>query len=225
MNTTAIIPVSADDPRVRPVAKEVATLTEQVETFEVTTAADFERGAEILKAIKAALNSTEEQRKEITQPLDASKKRVMDLFRPFTDSLAAAERKLKQRLVSWKNEQDRIAREEARKADEKARKDREKLEKQAADAEAAGRTERADALRDRAVSIVAAVPITEAPRVSGISTRKIYKFRIVDASKVPDQYKVIDEKRIGAVVRALKTDANIPGVEVYEETSLAAGAA
>lgn len=224
MNEAAIVPASTDDPRIKPVAQEVASLTEQVETFEVATVDDYERGAEILKAIKGALNGADAQRKKITQPLDVAKKQVMDLFRPFTDSLATAERTLKLRLVTWKNEQDRIAREEQRKADEKARREREKLEAQARKAEEAGRAERAEVLRDRAVSTVAAMPVTEAPKVGGISTRSVWRFRVVDAAKVPDKYKLIDEKKIGGVVRALKGDTEIPGIEVWEESTMAARA-
>lgn len=225
MNDIANLPATVEDPRIKPVAQEVATLMDQADTLEVATADDYERGAAILMAIKAAIKDHKSQREEITKPLDKAKKSVMDLFRPFATSLANAEITLKKRLVTWKDEQDRIAREEARKADEKARREREKLEAEAAEAEAKGRSARAETLRDRAVSTVAAVPVTEAPKVSGIATSKAWKFRIVDALKVPDKYKLVDEKKIGGVVRAMKGDTEIPGVEVWEESTMAARSA
>jgi len=136
-----------------------------------------------------------------------------------------AERTVKKRMVAWKSEQDRIAREEARKAEEKARKDRERLAREAAKAEEAGRTERAETLRDRAEVVTAAPPPPAAPKVSGIAERKVWKFEVTDPSKVPDEYKTIDERKIGGVVRALKGDTSIPGVRVWEESSLAARSA
>lgn len=217
-----LVPVSTDDPRVKPVAKEVAGLTQQAEAFQVTDADSYEHGAEVLRSIKSMYNTVETKRKAITSPLDQAKRQVMDLFRPFTDSLSSAERTLKKRLIGWKNEQERIAREEQRKAEEAARKERERLEKQAAKAEEAGRTERAEVLRDRAEFTVPVAPAPATPKVSGLSDRKVWRFEIVDAAKIPREYLIPDEKRIGGVVRALKQDANIPGVRVYEESTLAA---
>ena len=221
----AIMPESIEDPRIEPVAKEISTLTHQVDTFEVGNADDFEHGAGILMTIKALSKDVESQRKKITQPLDQAKREVMDLFRPLTDSLLNAERKVKRRLVTWKSEQDRIAREEQRKAEQRARKERERLQKQADEAEEKGRGERAEILRDRAATTVAAAPPTAAPKVAGISTRPVWKFEVIDASKVPDQYKTVDEKKIGGVVRALKGDTDIPGVRVWEESTMAARSA
>lgn len=217
-----VIPHSVDDPRVKPVAERVDSLVESVDTFAVANADDYAAGAEVLKTIKGLASDVEAQRKKITAPLDQAKKEVMDLFRPFTNALTDAEGKIKRRLIGWKSEQDRIAREEQRKADERARKERERLEVQARAAAEAGRAERAETLRQRAEVVVSAPPTTVAPKVSGISERTAWKFEIVDASKVPDKYKTIDEKKIGGVVRALKGDTDIPGIRVYEEAVLGA---
>lgn len=224
-DVTEIVPVSTDDPRVRQVAKQVESLAEQVDSFEVATAEHYASGAEVLKTIKGLSKDVEEQRKKITQPLDQAKKQVMDLFRPLTDTLTGAERTIKQRLVKWSSEQERIRREEQRKADEKARKERERLEKQAEAARQKGREDRAQTLEDRAISTVAAPPPPAAPQVAGIQTRSLWRFRITDPTKVPDKYKIVDEKKIGGVVRALKGDTEIPGVEVWEEQSMAARSA
>jgi hypothetical protein len=56
------------------------------------------------------------------------------------------------------------------------------------------------------------------PKIQGGPTyRTVWKFKITNASKVPDQYKIVDEVKVGQVVRALKKQTNIPGIEVYEE--------
>ena len=45
-----------------------------------------------------------------------------------------------------------------------------------------------------------------------------WKFTIVDSALIPNEYKIIDVKRIGAVVRAGLRE--IPGVRIYPEDSL-----
>ncbi len=54
----------------------------------------------------------------------------------------------------------------------------------------------------------------------GIQTRVTWKFR-VDESKLPMEYMMVDEEKIDAVVRVLKGDTDIPGVEAYPDTTIA----
>jgi hypothetical protein len=217
--------ISINDPRVKPVAEQVESLVDQVKTFAVTTPEHYENGAAVLMGIKGMAAKVEAQRKKITQPIDQAKKEVMDLFRPLTTALENAERDIKSRLVSWKSEQDRIAREAQRKADEQARKERERLERQAAEAEAAGKSARAETLRERAEVVVAAPPAPVVPQVSGISSRSNWKFRIKDATKINPLFMTPNEKKIGEAVRALKGDSAAligEGIEVWSEDSLGA---
>jgi hypothetical protein len=58
------------------------------------------------------------------------------------------------------------------------------------------------------------------PKQEGISTRKTWKFRIVDTAKIPREYMTVDEVKIGQIVRAMKELSNIPGVEVYAEDTV-----
>jgi len=221
--TSVSIPES-NDPRITRVRQDAEGVIGVARNFTVADQASYVEAASVLQTIKALAKKADEERKSITAPMDAAKKRVMDLFRPMTDALTQAETELKRRMMIWKSEQDRIAREERRKAEEAARKERERLEKQAAKAEAAGKVERADTLRDRADLVVAAPPVAEPPKIEGIATRQIWRFEITDAGKVPDQYKTVNEKKVGAVVRALKGDTDIPGVRVWAEEIVAARA-
>jgi len=59
--------------------------------------------------------------------------------------------------------------------------------------------------------------------VQGISTTKRWSFRITNPALVPREYLTVDEQKIGAVVRALKDQAKIPGVEVFSEDTISAG--
>lgn len=121
-------------------------------------------------------------------------------------------------------EQRRIQ-EERDAADKRAEEEQERLHQEKLDAEAAqrDRTARAETLEARADDKVAAPVVSAAPKVKGVSTKRVWKFEIVDKTKVPEQYKTIDEKKIRGVVTALKEDADIPGVRVYWENAMAAG--
>ena len=59
-----------------------------------------------------------------------------------------------------------------------------------------------------------------APAAAGISMKPTKKWRILDAELVPDEFWVLDEKLIAKAVRA---SVNVPGIEVYTVTSVAAG--
>lgn len=138
-----------------------------------------------------------------------------------------------------RKERDRLAAEAAeaqRKADEKAAEERRQAEaaRAAGDLAAAAKheqkaerveeraAERIETLQTVAASVVAPVLERETPKVKGVSGRRVWKFRIRDASKLPREYLLPDEKRIGAVVRAMKGDTRIEGVEVWDESDLTA---
>lgn len=124
-------------------------------------------------------------------------------------------------------------------AEAKAREKEAELRRQAAEADAAERAKielkmQAEAdkaaakqaeLEARAACVTAPVIHREAPKVEGLSTRTVWKFRITDARKLPPEYTLPDEVKIRKVVHALKGDTRIPGVEVYAEESMAARAA
>ena len=218
-------PDIASNPEVRELAEQTDQLLQIASSYRVTTAAEYTAAGEELKKVKAAAKRLDEIRKSMTKPLDAAKRAIMDFFREPETKLQRAESDIKRAMIAYSEEQERIRREEQRKAEEAARKEREKLEAQAATAAAAGKIERAEQLEQRAATVVAPVIQREAPKVTGLATREVWKFEIIDASALPREYLTVDEKKIGAVVRALKGDTNIPGVRVWAEKSLAAGAA
>lgn len=147
----------------------------------ITSESAYADAASELAKIKAVAKQIEDQRKAITKPLDDEKKRVMDHVRPFTDGLARVEGALKNGLLAYTAEQERKAQLEAAAAAEAQRKEAEKLEKQADKAEASGKVEKADALREQAATTVFAAPapsIAATPKVAGLSTRKTYSAEV-----------------------------------------------
>ena len=62
----------------------------------------------------------------------------------------------------------------------------------------------------------------EPPKVKGLSQTKRFDFEVADAAKIPDQYWLLDEKTIRALVVKLGPTAAsvIPGIKVVEVTGL-----
>lgn len=85
----------------------------------------------------------------------------------------------------------------------------------AAKAEAEGRKDEAEAILSQADIPVVLPPVQTTPSVGGLYEVEMWKFRIKNPALVPAEYWVIDEVKIGRVVRALKGSARIPGVEAY----------
>jgi hypothetical protein len=58
------------------------------------------------------------------------------------------------------------------------------------------------------------------PKVAGTTVRTNWLFEIVNASAIPREYLIPDERCIGAVVRSRAGQVEIPGVRVYSETKV-----
>jgi hypothetical protein len=70
---------------------------------------------------------------------------------------------------------------------------------------------------------VAPVILPKPEKTDGVSYVKVFKFEIVSEDLIPRVYLMVDEKKIGAVVRSMKYAINIPGIRIYEETSVRVG--
>lgn len=217
------------DPRSNPEVQELQNETQSIValagTYAVTTAEDYTSAADDLKRVKGALARLEKIRKSMTQPLDVAKRAIMDFFREPEDKLARAENSIKRAMIGYQNEQDRIRREQQARADAEARKEQERLQARAAKAAGSGKVEKAVALEQQAAAVVAPVISTAPPKVIGVQTKSVWKFHVENPELVPREYLVVDETKIRKVVGALKGDTKIPGVRVWEDKQIAAGAA
>jgi hypothetical protein len=145
---------------------------------------------------------------EILAPLKALDTRLRDGIQAFT---AAEDRKRRD--------------EEQRLAEERRREEEVHQLAEAAQLEAAGDTELAAAVIEQAIA--APAPVVNLPdvrrQVDGLKTRTEWKWRYTGNSVeramqlIPREYLCIDEKKVGAYVRAMKGTAKIPGIEVYSE--------
>jgi hypothetical protein len=213
-----------------PEVKEVTTLAlsvpDQASAIIINSNEDYTRAGQLLITIKGIRKKIEETFKPIKQKMDAAKKEVLDQEKAADAPLAAAEAIIKPRIAQWNAEQERIRQAEEKRLQEIARKEEEDRQIAAAiAAEHSGNKEEAEAIIEAPVQAAPVVVPKLVPKVAGVSFTKQWKFRITDEAKIPRQYLCVDEQKIGAVVRAMKDAANIPGVEVYSVDSVSSRAA
>lgn len=107
-----------------------------INSFVVDSQEAYALAGEELRAIKRRADSIEEQRTAITGPINGGLKAINNLFRGPADVLAKAETALKGKMLTWSQEQQRIADDLRRKAEAAAAEARRKLEAEAAAAQA-----------------------------------------------------------------------------------------
>ena len=190
---------------------------------------DTQRGniLELVKQIKTVSKNLEAERMATTRPMDDAKKQIMDLYWGPLDNLTKAESTIKGAVIAYDNEKRRQAAELQRKlqaeADAKARKERERLEAKAQKAMEAGKVEKAEALHEQAEEVQVFVPIVETlvAKTAGVSTRKVWKHKIVDVSKLPRKYMIPNEAMLAALAKSTQGNIPVAGVEFYQEDILA----
>lgn len=122
--------------------------------FEIKNNEDCEKATRLLKRIKERISSLNEQRLEITRPMDEAKSKIMLLFKQPITLLNDAEIKIKFSILEYTKKQQEIVRIEREKAELKAKQEREALEieakiiKQKAIAEIEALKTKANALAD-----------------------------------------------------------------------------
>lgn len=174
--------------------------------------------------IKAKLKQLEDERKELTRPLDEVKKKVMDKYRPAVEALEAAYKLFDKAITGYLAEQDRIRAEQQRKLDEEAERKRKAAEEKAAEWAEKGNDKKAEEWAEKAETTVAPV-IAAPPKINGIVTRDDWDFEIVNSSVIPRQFLIPDEKAIRAYVKATKGKMPIDGVRIIPKKVTVTGRA
>lgn len=198
--------------------------------FSITTADGCAQASSLVSIIRKRIDELTNTRLEITRPMDASKKRVMDFFAGPIAKLESANKVLSDAVLIWNRKETQRQQEEQARLQALADKEREKLEKRAEKAEASGKTEKAEELRQVASTVVAPIAAAPAPVSGAMGVRKVWKARVTDKmalikavaeGKVPESVLLVDESALNKVAAALKGSLNYPGVQPYEDESLA----
>jgi hypothetical protein len=162
----------------------------------------------LMAPVLAVLESVERKRKaweeDERRKAEAEQRRLQEEARVAAQKKAQEEQKERERLAAEERKRREKEIEEQRKAGEIKSREATRLAKEAKEAE---ERERARAASD-AKFAAADVPIIEVKpniaAVAGTASRRNWKFRIVDATKLPRKYLMPDDVEIGRMVRDTK---------------------
>jgi hypothetical protein len=197
-----------------------AQLVDQANELEITTADEYEHAGEWLVAIKGVGKQLLERFSDPCSKALAAWKSMTamrdEAMKPFT----SAEIIVKRKMAAFQFAIDEARRKDEEKKAAKAREDAEKLRrKQSEEARKLGDKEAVQNLKEAPLEVQAQPSlIPAAPKVSGVSYRKVWKVQSVNIGALPSRYLMPDMKAIEGVVRSLGAKHGISGVTVVEET-------
>ena len=219
-------------------AAELDAITDRYAFLDVVDDLTKVAAEKAIMDIRSKRKAWDANRKEWGAPLDLAKRTMDRAMREHIDTPAETiEAGLIQKVGAYvrKVEEERQAEMAmARKAAEEAQA---KLDAERRAAEEAARKE-AEAKGVEFVPpppvgipevVVAAPPPIETPKADGISYRRVWKYEVEDAAKVPDAYtkRIVDEEAVNAAIKAAtfipageklsQCNAAIPGIRVYYE--------
>jgi hypothetical protein len=202
------------------IQERALTLPEQAKVIVIKSHDDYVKAGEILLVIK-------DLRKEIDSFFDPICKKAFETHKEAVAQkkradapLVEAEGIIKPRISTWNAEQERVRQAEERRLQEIARK--EEIDRKLAEAIAAP-VEEQETILNEPVYVAPVIVPKAVPKVQGVSMSKRWTFKIDDEAKIPREYLSVDLIKIGAVVRALKDQAKIPGIRIYAEDVVMAG--
>lgn len=224
-NVITVQPIQTQD--AKDAQESAVVLYDRSTVLVIQNQADYEGAASCLQAIKSKARAIDEKRKEITKPLDAAKKAVMDLFRKPLELLSQAEGNVKNILRTYDQEQEKIRQEQEaklrRQAEAEEARKKKALEERAKKAEEKGNIEKAEALREQKEEVLVEAPVlaprTETPK--GISYKDKWVAIVTDFAKLPNEYKLPNMPMLHKMAQATKGKVLIPGVEFKVEKIVA----
>ncbi|NMV36955.1 hypothetical protein [Ralstonia insidiosa] len=171
MDTKPLVNLQVPQPE-QALFKQANSALEMAKAYTIDSPQVRDLAARELTKIKGLQKDVDTKRKSITQPIDAAKKAVMDLFRAPTDYLEQAEVLLKKAIQTYDREQERKRIEEQARAEELARQERARMEAEAAAAEAAAQAE-AQAIQRQAEQAAAAGDVEAAARLNAEAESRV----------------------------------------------------
>jgi hypothetical protein len=184
---------------------------EAASTLSVDTAEDETVAADFLSQVKRITKEIEEKRQDFVGPANAYVKKINSLFKPFTDRLAVVEDRVKRAMSAYRT---RVAAAEAAER-KRIQEENDKAMKVAAQAMKDGKPFEVPQLQSMAQTS------NVAGSRGGAVYRTVKKWRVRDEALVPRSFLAIDDRKVTAAVKA---GVEVPGIEAYEETEVAARA-
>ncbi len=207
MNTTAVVTVNPrGDLKYQTLQREVSELGELAVGLTVASTADVKVATDNLGAIADRKRFIDGSRKDYLGPIQQHIGDINAAFKALTEPLEEANAILRGKIGMF----HQVAREEADRLAEIAR-----MEANLAAAKGEPAPE--------ATPVAPEPPAVTRGEHTQSGERWITKYEVVDFAAIDDQWKKLDDTKVGQAVRASKGSLTIPGIRIFQEPVVAIG--
>ncbi len=180
--------------------KEVSPIIKQAETLTVTNADEVREATDVLSRLNKSLDAIEAEKDKVLGPLKEAAKAEKARWKPLEDMFGGAVDRIRGLLSSYQTEQMRLKREEEAKVLARMGEGKGKF---------------------KAETVIRKLGDIEGPEKKvevengGLTFRESKQLKVTDKEKVPDEYWIIDEKKL---LDALKEGKVVEGacIEVIQ---------
>ena len=210
-----LTPIVIDQPNVAAASIEIEELSFDASSMVVDCDERCQAAGLLMVQLKESQRRAEEKLFPSITAAHKAHKAMTSLRNELTDPLKAAILAIKGKVVAYRHQQEALERK--RQAEERRKEEGRRLQ-EAALLEKEG-------LHDEANEVLVAPPPPQIiapppPKTNGVAMVKVWRWKTVDPDKIPREYLVADNGKIGQVVRAMKGQTNIPGIEAYSEENV-----
>lgn len=191
---------------IQEVQAKTGSVVETAKLIVIENDADLSNASVVLKTIADTKKNIEERRIFFVKPLNDQVKRVNDLFKTLGAPLLEADSLIRGKVSTYRITQTEIARKEQERLNILAAQQQVRLDV------------KAEKQGVEAPKIVAPIVAPPPRKVGNVATRKVWKFTVTAADKVPTEYLIVDETKIRQAVNAGVRE--IPGVSIFEKETV-----
>jgi hypothetical protein len=204
---TQIVQIPEANVTIESFQEQVATLLKYSEDRIVACDDEAKKATDDIKMMATLSKTIDERRKEYVGPLNDKVKSINNLFKTITEPLDQADQITRKKVMDYRAEQ------ESKQAEAK------KINQDKIDL-----ARREMALNGEISPDTNTTPV-EVPQVAKFTrgsigtagTAKEWKWEVEDFTKIPDQFKTTDDKKI---LKAIQAKQSIPGIKAWQEEKL-----
>ena len=200
------------------IKKQSSLIVRKAVKIQVTDQKTLSVAETILVQVKDIIKGVTDYFEDPIAKAHAAHKAILAKKNEALDPLLKAEKFLKSAVRDYlvEEERKRRAAEEQRKFEQEAL--LAKLEKERDD----GDTKLADETFDKIEEIHAeSMKVEELPQMVGVTKKTLIRWRVSNLSLVPRDLLTVDKPKVDEIVKRMKMNAEIPGIEIYEDVSIA----
>lgn len=169
--------------------KEKADSISEALDLKVVSTPTFEKAGVFMGEIREAKKLLSEKKKSILDPLKTAKENTEKLFEPAEEKIGLIEMYLKDQMFKYNLKLVAEANERAKEAEKKIQK---------------GET----------ITEATEKLVNTQEKIQAIPTRKVWRVKVIDFRKVPDEFKILDESK---ALEAGKNGLKVEGLEFYTD--------